>query len=231
LLGSHDQIFNQWKFDNTHRTWGWDKPGAPDLRENRYFVELIGGPVTGRQNWYALAQARMGWALNIAIPSTPMLFMGTEAQHYGYWNPALDPFGDHRFDWAIAGDPTGSAMRNLVADANNVRWNNPALRSDSDPSVPHLDPNNNVLGFLRWDNSGNVILTVVNLSDNQWDQPNYGVNIGGAGQSWEEIFNSQSPQYGGWNDSGNYLANLVVQSDGRFYIRLPKWSVLIFRKH
>ena len=55
--------------------------------------------------------------------------------------------------------------------------------------------------------------------------------FGGSGDFWEEIFNSQSPQYGGWNDSGNYLANLVVQSDGRFYIRLPKWSVLIFRKH
>ena|ERR1022692_177278 len=55
--------------------------------------------------------------------------------------------------------------------------------------------------------------------------------FGGSGDFWEEIFNSQSPQYGGWNDSGNYLANLVVQSDGRFYIRLPKWSVLIFQKH
>lgn len=230
LLGSHDQIFNQWEFDAIHQVWVWDKPGAPDLRENRYFVELIGGAITGRENWYALAQARLGWALNIAIPGTPMLFMGTEVHHYGYWNPALDPFGDHRFDWAIAGDPTGWGMRNLVADANNVRWNNPALRTDFGPTVPHNDPDNNVLGFLRWDDSGNVILTVVNLSDNQWDQPIYGVNIGGSGDSWEEIFNSQSPQYGGWNDSGNYLANLVVQSDGRFYIRLPKWSVLIFRK-
>ena len=156
--------------------------------------------------------------------------MGTEVQHYGYWNPALDPFGDHRFEWAIAGDPTGWAMRNLVADANNVRWNNAALRTDSGPSTPHFDPDNNVLAFLRWDATGNVLLTAVNLSDNQWDQPQYGVNIGGPGDSWEEIFNSQSPQYGGWNDSGNYLANLVVQSDGRFYIRLPKWSVLIFRK-
>jgi 1,4-alpha-glucan branching enzyme len=229
-LGSHDQIFNQWEYDSTNRVWHWDKPGAPDLRENRYFVELIGGPVTGRQNWYALAQARMGWTLNIAIPGTPMLFMGTEIHHYGYWNPALDPFGDHRFEWAIAGDSTGWAMRNLVADANNVRWNNPALRSDAGPNVTHFDSTNNVLAFLRWDDNGSVILTVVNVSDNQWDGLDYGVNIGGTGDSWEEIFNSQSPQYGGWNDSGNYEANLIVQPDGRFYIRLPQWSVLIFRK-
>jgi len=229
-LGSHDQIFNQWEYNDSTRASQWDKQSAPDLRENRYFVELIGGAVVGRQNWYALAQARMGWALNIAIPGTPMMFMGTEVHHYGYWNPALDPFGDHRFEWAIAGDPTGMAMRNLVADANNVRWNNAALRSDFGPTVPHYDGDNNVLAFLRWDDGGNVVLTVVNLSDNQWDQANYGVNIGNPGDSWEEIFNSQSPQYGGWNDSGNYLMNRVVESDGRFYIRLPQWSVLIFRK-
>ncbi len=229
-LGSHDQIYNQWEYDDGNRVWHWDKQAAPDLRENRYFVELIGGAVVGRENWYALAQARMGWALNVAVPGTPMMFMGTEVHHYGYWNPSLDPYGDHRFDWSIAGDSTGWGMRNLVADANNVRWNNSALRSDEGPSIPHVDTTNNVLGFLRWNLEGNVILTVVNLSDNQWDDPTYGVNIGGVGDCWEEIFNSQSPQYGGWDNSGNYLANLVVQNDGCFYIRLPEWSVLIFKK-
>jgi 1,4-alpha-glucan branching enzyme len=227
LLGSHDQIFDQWDTDGTGH---WDKTPAPDLPENRYFVEQIGGQISGRQNWYARAQCRIGWALNIAVPCTPMLFMGTECHHYGYWNPAIDPFGDHRFDWSIAGDPIGWEMRNLVTDANTVRWNNAALRSDNGPQTTHYDSQSNVMGFLRWTNDGNVLLTVVNLSDNQWSQPNYGVNIGGTGDHWEEIFNSQSPQYGGWNDSGNYLADLLVQDDGRFYVRLPKWSVLIFRK-
>lgn len=74
------------------------------------------------------------------------------------------------------------------------------------------------------------MLVVVNLGDNQWDAATYGVNVGAAGERWMEVFNSQSPQYGGWNDSGNYLADLWVQGDGRFYVRLPKWSVLIFRR-
>src|SRR5579864_3526502 len=68
LLGSHDQIFNEWVYDNDNRIWKWDKPGGGGLRENRYFVERIGGAAIGRQNWYARAQSRMGWALNVAMP-------------------------------------------------------------------------------------------------------------------------------------------------------------------
>jgi 1,4-alpha-glucan branching enzyme len=230
LLGSHDQIFNQWKYDANGRTWGWDKPGGGGLRENRYFVERIGGPVSGRDNWYARAQARLGWSLNVAMPCTPMLFMGGECHHYGYWNPALDPYGDHRFDWSIAGDATGLPMRKLVRDVNAVRWSNPALRSDHPPTFPHLDQQNRVLAFQRDDGAGNTLLVVVNISDHQWDSPIYGVAVGGVGDHWTELFNSQAPQYGGWNDSGNYLTDLVVGPDGRITIRVPKWSVLIFRR-
>jgi 1,4-alpha-glucan branching enzyme len=230
LLGSHDQIFNQWERANDGRTWVWDKPAHDGLRENRYFVEKIGGPISGRNNWFALAQARMGWALNTAMPCTPMMFMGSECHHNGYWNPDTDPFGDHRFDWSIARDSIGMPMRNLVSDVNAVRTANPALRSDAGPEMSHIDSDNGVLAFKRWDSAGNVVLTVVNLSDNQWSDATYGVAAGIPGDKWTEIFNSQSPQYGGWNDSGNYLANLQVADDGRIAIRLPKWSVLIFRK-
>ena len=230
LLGSHDQIFNKWVYDDRSRTWRWDKPGGGGVRENRYFVEKIGGPVTGRDNWYARAQARLGWALNVAMPCTPMLFMGSECHHDGYWNPENDAYGDHRFDWGIAGDPLGQPMREMVRDVNAVRWNNPALRSDIPPLFPHVDAHNRVLAFQRWNEAGNVLLIVVNLSDNQWNDATYGVNVGGVGDRWTEIFNSQAPQYGGWDDSGNYLADLRVGVDGRIPIRLPPWSVLMFRR-
>jgi len=230
LLGSHDQIFNQWSYNSASGVGSWDKPGGGGLRENRYFVEKIGGPLTGRDNWYARAQARLGWALNVAMPCTPMLFMGSECHHDGYWNPENDAYGDHRFDWSIAGDPVGQPMRDMVRDINAVRWDNPALRSDIPPAFPHFDAQNRVLAFTRWNDTGNVLLVVVNLSDNQWRDPIYGVTVGGAGDTWTEIFNSQAPQYGGWPDSGNYLAGLHVDAGGQISIRLPQWSVLIFRK-
>ncbi len=213
LLGSHDRIADS---------------QSGEQSENRYFIELCGG----RDNWYARSKARLGWALNVAMPGTPMLFMGSECHHWGYWWPNPDrnsATSEHRFDWAIAGDPIGISMRNLVKDINWVRWHNPALRSDTLQFI-HEDRTNTVLAFKRWHESGNIIIVVVNLSDRQWQEHDYGIDLGGETEQWEEIFNSQSPQYDGWNDSGNYGSDPQVQTDGKIYINLPKWSVLIFRK-
>jgi 1,4-alpha-glucan branching enzyme len=213
LLGSHDQIADA---------------NSGSQPENRYFVELFGG----RNNWYAQAKARLGWVLNVAIPGTPMLFMGSECHHWGYWwpNPDQNPStSEHRFDWAIAEDAIAAPMRNLVRDANWVRWTNPALRSSTLQFI-HEDHTNTVLAFKRWHESGNVVMVVVNLSDHQWQNCDYGIHMGEEAGRWEEICNSQAPQYGGWNDSGNYGYDLRVQGDGKLYINLPKWSILIFRK-
>jgi 1,4-alpha-glucan branching enzyme len=119
-------------------------------------------------------------------------------------------------------------MNNLVTDANRLRNDHPALRSDN-LLVTHRDFQNRVLGFKRWNDQGDVLLVVLNMSANQWDDPIYAVSLAGDGGHWEEVFNSQAPQYGGWNDSGNFLAGLDGGS-GWIRIRVPKWSVLIFRK-
>jgi 1,4-alpha-glucan branching enzyme len=149
-----------------------------------------------------------------------------------YWSPNSDrnpETSEHRFDWAIAGDAIGMPMRDLVRDANWVRWNNPALRSETLQFI-HEDHANTVLAFKRWDSGGNIVMVVVNLSDRQWKHWDYGVWMGSETGSWLEILNTQAPQYGGWNDSGNYQSDLIVQGDGKLYINLPQWSVLIFRK-
>jgi 1,4-alpha-glucan branching enzyme len=94
----------------------------------------------------------------------------------------------------------------------------------------HEDRTNTVLAFKRWHEGGNIVVVVVNLSDRQWQEHDYGIHIDGEIGQWSEIFNSQSPQYDGWNDSGNYEHNLQIQVDEKLYINLPKWSILIFRK-
>jgi 1,4-alpha-glucan branching enzyme len=208
LLGSHDQIHDD---DASHL-------------ERRYLVERFGG----RGNGFARAKARLAWALNVVLPGTPMLFMGSEAHLDGWWDPDASN-GDNRIDWSRMGDPTAVPMRRLVQDVNNLRWAHPALRSPAG-NITHVDWPGQVVAFKRYTMDGDLVLVVVNVSDNQWSGGQYGLNMGGETGSWREIFNSQAPVYGGMGTTGNFGASLDVQGDGRLYVNLPSWSVLLFQR-
>jgi 1,4-alpha-glucan branching enzyme len=209
-LGSHDQIRDE-------------QSGGED--DHRYPVEKFGG----RGSFVARAQCRMGWALNVTVPGVPMMFMGCEGHMPGYWWPTLDanPVDqEHRIDWLRIGDDTGAPMQRLVREANQLRWDHPALRSYS-LDVPHQDHANNVLAFRRWNDAGDVILVVANFSDRHW--PEYALRTGPGGW-WQEIFNSQAPCYGGYEDSGNGPGARGCDGAGWLHARIPAWSVLAFRK-
>jgi len=207
LTGSHDQIY-----DGTGINWNL-----------RYIVERFGG----RTNGWALAKGRLAWALNVALPGNPMLFMGTDGHLDGYWDPD-DENGEHRVDWAKMGDPTGAPMQRMVSDVNNLRWQHPALRSPAG-NVVHVDYQGQVVAFKRYTLDGDIILVVVNVSDNQWAFHDYAVNMGGESGSWMECFNSQSPNYGGINTTGNFNETLSV-ANNQLLINLSSWSVVMFRK-
>jgi 1,4-alpha-glucan branching enzyme len=209
-LGSHDQIRDE-------------KSGSE--ADHRYPVQMLGG----REDWFARAQCRMGWVLNVTVPGIPMLFMGCEGHLPGYWWPTLDGnplHKDHRMDWSKVGDPIGAPMQQLVRQANRMRWEHSALRSQS-LDISHRDQQNNVFAFRRWNDQGDVVLTVVNFSNGEW--PDYAVRTG-VGGGWQEIFNSQAPEYGGYPDSGNGSDARWSDGGGYVHIRLPKWSVLCFRQ-
>jgi 1,4-alpha-glucan branching enzyme len=222
-LGSHDDVGDQENGDAEHGLTNWDT-------RHRYFVDQLGG----REDWGARAKCRLAWALNVAMPGTPMIFMGSECHMasphvtWGYWHDGADAHGDHRFNWSIAGDPIGMEMRRLVAACNAVRWQNPALRADS-LTIPHEDYTNQVLGFLRqlYDN---IVLVIVNLSEQNFTGYSYGVRTGGHNGQWTQILCTQDAAFGGWDGAGNAFYEPWTQSDGHLYINLPKWSVVMFRR-
>lgn len=198
---------------------------------HRYLVDQLGGV----ENWHARAKCRLAWALNVTMPCTPMLFMGTEcllaspAVAWGYWHDGLDQHGDHRFSWLAAGNEHGMPMRRLVKAANRLRWENPALRSDS-LDIVHADYENQVLAFVR-EAGGNAVLVVVNLSDNNfvgegWEAFPYGVATGGRSGQWMQALCTQDAAFGGWDGAGNAYHDPWTQEDGRVWINLPKWSVV-----
>lgn len=162
---------------------------------------------------------------------TPMLFMGTETHQWGYWTANEDDnplHRDHRFDWNLLRTWEGEQMMRLVGSANATRWRHPALRSDT-LEWKHEDRDNGVLAFKRWTDAGDVVLVVVNAGEGEWRFSDYGVSMGGEGGAWSEIFNSQAPDFGGY-ECGNPASTLLVRADGKLYMNLPKWSVLMFAK-
>ena len=211
--------------DGCHDTCRDEKSGKEG--DHRYPVEYFGG----RDNPCARAQARMGWALTACARGIPMLFMGTEGHMPGYWWPSLDANpvdSEHRPDWSRMGDGTGEPMQRLVAAANWMRATHGALRGD-DLEVTHADRNNGVLAFRRWNYDGDVVLTVVNFSNQEWLDCEYAVRTGVSGW-WEEIFNSQAPIFGGYENSGTGPGARGCDGGGYLHIRLPSWSVVSFRQ-
>lgn len=108
-----------------------------------------------------------------------------------------------------------------------MRWEHPALRSHSLDVTRH-DRDNNVFAFRRWNESDDVVLTVVDFWEREWPGFDYFVRTG-VGGTWQEIFSTQAPQFGGYEDSGNGPTPRGRDAGGYVPIRLPKWSVLCFR--
>jgi 1,4-alpha-glucan branching enzyme len=222
-LGSHDDVGDLENGNAENGLSDWD-------RRHRYLVDQLGG----RENWSARAKCRMAWALTVAMPGTPLLFMGSECHMasphvaWGYWTDGEDQHGEHRFDWSIAGDPLGIEMRRLVSGVNDVRWMNAALRADS-LDITHEDSTNQVLGFRR-QLSGNTVLTVANMSEQNFVGYSYGLATGGGSSQWTQILCTQDRVFGGWDGAGNAYYDPWDQPDGRIYINLPKWSVVMFRR-
>jgi 1,4-alpha-glucan branching enzyme len=222
-LGSHDDVGDLDKGNAEQGLTNWDA-------RHRYLIDQLGG----REDWAARAKCRLAWALNVAMPGTPLMFMGTECHMasphvaWGYWHDGWDENGDHRFDWAAAGDSIGVEMRRLVGACNAARWQNPALRAGS-LTVTHEDHAHQVLGFIRREDDS-VVLVVVNLGESSFGGHGYGVRTGGQEGSWTQILCTQDAAFGGWDGAGNAFHEPLTQPDGHLYVNLPRWGVLMFRR-
>jgi 1,4-alpha-glucan branching enzyme len=222
-LGSHDDVGDMNEGDAEGGLSNWD-------RRHRYLVDQLGG----RDDPAARAKCRLAWALNVTMPGTPLLFMGSECLQaapyvgWGYWHDGTDRNGDHRFDWTIAGDSLGIQMRRIVGAANALRRAHPALRADS-LDVTHEDRDNGVLAFVR-EAGDDVVLVVVNLGGRTFRDHGYGVRTGGRTGRWTQALCTQDAAFGGWDGAGNAYHQPWTQADGMAYVNVPAWSVVVMRR-
>ena len=124
-----------------------------------------------------------------------------------------------------------------VKAANEVRVKHKALTM-GDYKRTHRDDNNGILACEevlpeRRDREKERLIVVVNAGDGQWDEQGmYGVAIGGQWENcagFEEVYNSQSAEFGGWENSGNKQRGVIQQDNDQLMICIPKLSVLIFK--
>ena len=108
-----------------------------------------------------------------------------------------------------------------------MRKENPALGSDS-LIITHDDGFNQVLAFKRW-SENNLILTVVNMSDTNFQNHSYGVATDSQYGQWTQVLCTQDAVFGGWHGAGNAYYEPWTQQDSKIYINLPQWSVVVFR--
>ena len=79
------------------------------------------------------------------------------------------------------------------------------------------------------------LLVVVNDGDGQWDaEQTYGVNVGQPwgedGGCFEEIFNSQDEEFGGWPRSGNKERGVIAQEGDMLPLAIPKLGVVVLKQ-
>ncbi|MEO6513438.1 MAG: alpha-amylase family glycosyl hydrolase [Candidatus Saccharimonadales bacterium] len=168
---------------------------------------------------FAQKQTIIAAALLLTAPGIPMLFQGQEFMQGGSFN---DWQG---LDWDLARRHTGviEAHKHLIALRKNVHGLTAGLLGRN-INLMHVDQENKVIAFHRWNNGGpkDDVVVVVNFGDRMID--NYAMNFPRTG-TWRVRFNSS---WRGYNpDFKEVAVSEVVVETGGGNLKLPPSSVII----
>jgi 1,4-alpha-glucan branching enzyme len=143
--------------------------------------------------WQKLANLRLLFGYQWAVPGKKLLFMGGELGPWGEWDH------DGQVDWHLEQSPAHAGVRRWVADLNRELRANPELfELDSEPAgfrwaVADARAES-MLAFLRYDRRGSPLLFVANFTPVVRRDARVPVPAGGR---WLELLNSDAELYGG----------------------------------
>ncbi len=220
--GSVEQGINGGDYSAVHKRIVYTLGHDETRNGNQYLISEFGG----RNNWEARAKRRLISALQFFIPGIPMIWQGEEFLQDGHFHDHYD----QAVNWQYQTDHWGSQMQKMYQDASAIRNAFTALRYGDLFWAHDRDPNG-VLAFRRKDPvNGQTLLVVINVGGTDWlSNHSYGINTGGIKGQWVQVFCSQDAAYGGWDGAGNAYYQPWTQEDGKIYINLPKWSVVVFQ--
>jgi len=177
------------------------------------------------------ANLRALYTLMMVHPGKKLLFMGGEFGQFAEWNY------EQSLDWHLLELPLHKGLQHLVQSLNHLYQTHPALyKNDVEPTgfewIDEQDYRANVIAFIRKGDAGDTpIIVVCNFSDKI--HAGYPLGVSTAG-SYQEIFNSQSPAYAGWDISNpTPLETTPTPHHGRDHtltVTLPPLGVILLQQ-
>ncbi|WP_041226251.1 alpha-amylase family glycosyl hydrolase [Crinalium epipsammum] len=180
-------------------------------------------------SWFARKRSTLAAALVFTSPGIPMIFQGQEFLEWGNWSDS------GTLDWSKKDKFSGiwDLYQSLIRLRRNWYNNTRGLRGQH-VNVHHVNNNDKVIAFHRWDNGGlgDDVVVIINMGDRFYDR--YSLGFPGGGTWWVRFnsdWNGYSPDFG--NHSGyDTFANQSNpnDSDGMPFsanIGIGPYSVLI----
>jgi 1,4-alpha-glucan branching enzyme len=181
-------------------------------------------PLIGETRVWAEARSRFAAAMTLLSAGTPMFFMGEEV---GAQKPyRYNDFLDNREDILAEAAGSGARLMACYRDLISLSINEDAVRSHN-IAVSTVHNANRVIAFHRW-NGMEEFLIVGSLNDAPFNH-GYWLHSDRLGDfHWQEIFNTDAAEYGGWNIGNG--GNRMEAVGGALNVVLPACGVLVFRK-
>jgi 1,4-alpha-glucan branching enzyme len=157
-------------------------------------------------DWWARKRSTLGAALVFTAPGIPMIFQGQEHLEEHWFNDEVP------VDWNRQQTYSGivSLYRDLIRLRRNQSGTTAGLRGGA-VSVHHLNDDDNVIAYHRWQNGGprDDVVVVANAANRSYSS--YRIGLPRPGR-WRVRFNSDWPGYS--NDFGSQPA-FDTQTDDR----------------
>ena len=171
--------------------------------QNRLFKKLGEHGIIGAE---AYKRAKLGALILMTAVGVPMIWMGEE---FGEYVPMSEQ--SNKINWTLLENGENKDLFNYYKKLIELRKTNNALAT-ANVEFFHEDSANCVLCFTRFDDAGNVVAVVLNLSDD--DLPDYKITNFPDGEKWRELTRDYSTEI-----NNNELTIMLNRREGLIFVR------------
>ena len=171
--------------------------------QNRLFLKLGEKGILDAE---AYQRAKLGALILLTSVGVPMIWMGEE---FGEYVPMSEQ--SNKINWTLLENEGNKDLHNYYKTLIELRKTNPAL-STANADFFLEDPQNCVLAFQRFDDNGNVVAVILNLSDN--DLGNYTIKKFPKGENWHEWTKDYDQEI-----KGNSLTVTLPRREGLVFVK------------